>query len=146
MTTLLGHALEQVAAFLRSAGVWWGLAISVVLAVGSLLGGVAVVVSWHPDHFKDSHLRRLLPGEHPVVRGAAIGAKNVAGVVLLLLGMVMALPGIPGQGILTMIIGLTLIDFPGKRRLERRLIGRPAVLRRLNNLRARFHRARLELD
>ena len=146
MTTLLGHALERVAAFLRSAGVWWGVAISVVLAVGSLLGGVAVVISWHPDHFKHSHLRTMLPDGHPIVRGAAIGAKNVAGVVLLLLGMAMALPGIPGQGILTMIIGLTLIDFPGKRRLERRLIGRPKVLRRLNNLRARFHRARLEID
>ena len=78
--------------------------------------------------------------EHPL---AAIG-KNVAGVVLVLLGLVMALPGIPGQGVLTMIVGLTLIDFPGKRGLERRLIGRPHILRAINRLRARFDRAPLE--
>ena len=79
--------------------------------------------------------------EHPL---AAV-AKNVAGVVLVLLGLVMALPGIPGQGILTMIVGITLIDFPGKRGLERRLIGRPRILRSINRLRARFHRAPLDL-
>ena len=72
--------------------------------------------------------------------------KNLAGAVLVLLGLVMALPGIPGQGILTMIIGFTLLDFPGKRRLERRLIGRPSMLRRINQLRARFQRAPLEMD
>ena len=58
----------------------------------------------------------------------------------------MALPGVPGQGLLTALIGLTLINFPGKTELERRLIGRPAVLRTVNRLRARFHRPPLELD
>ena len=79
--------------------------------------------------------------EHPL----ATVAKNVAGVVLVLLGLLMALPGIPGQGILTMIVGITLIDFPGKRGLERRMIGRPRILRSINRLRARFHRAPLDL-
>jgi hypothetical protein len=80
------------------------------------------------------------------MRAVGIVGKNLAGAVLLVLGLVMALPGIPGQGILTMIIGITLVDFPGKQRLERRLIGRPAVLRRLNRLRARFRRPPLEVD
>jgi hypothetical protein len=103
-------------------------------------------VSWAPDHFKDGRRGLLMPDGHPVARSLAIAGKNLAGAVLVLLGLVMALPGIPGQGILTMIIGLTLVDFPGKRGLERRLIGRPSVLRRINGLRARFHRAALELD
>ena len=42
-------------------------------------------------------------------------ARTSAGGLLILLGLVMALPGIPGQGVLTMIVGLTMIDFPGKR-------------------------------
>ena len=63
-----------------------------------------------------------------------------------ILGLVMALPGIPGQGILTMIVGLTMLDFPGKRGLERRLIGRPHILHALNRLRARFGRAPLEMS
>jgi hypothetical protein len=67
-------------------------------------------------------------------------------VVLLVLGAIMALPGVPGQGFLTMLIGLTLIDFPGKVDVERRLVRRPFVLRQLNALRARFKRAPLALE
>ena len=95
------------------------------------------------DHGPDLTLVGPPPAlpEHPL----ATVAKNVAGVVLVLLGLVMALPGIPGQGILTMIVGITLIDFPGKRGLERRMIGRPRILRSINRLRARFHRAPLDL-
>ena len=51
-----------------------------------------------------------------MLRVLALVAKNVAGAVLILLGLVMALPGIPGQGLLTMIIGVTLLDFPGQAR------------------------------
>jgi hypothetical protein len=45
-----------------------------------------------------------------------------------------------------MIIGLTLVDFPGKRRLERRLLRHPRVLRAINRLRARFDRPPLDVD
>ena len=39
-----------------------------------------------------------------------------------------------------------MLDFPGKRRLERRLIGRPRILRSINRLRARFNRPPLVMD
>jgi hypothetical protein len=38
------------------------------------------------------------------------------------------------------------LNFPGKRRLERRLIRRPAISRGINRLRTHFHRPPLELD
>ena len=38
----------------------------------------------------------------------------------------------------TILIGLMLIDLPGKRRLERKLVGRPRILRAINRLRKRF--------
>ena len=124
-------------------GLWVGVGISAGLAVGSIALVVIVVINWRADHFK-----HWPPGTAPPVvpdtRWRRL-AKNVAGVVLVLLGLVMALPGIPGQGILTMIVGITLIDFPGKRGLERRMIGRPRILRSINRLRARFHRAPLDL-
>jgi hypothetical protein len=44
-----------------------------------------------------------------------------------------------------MIVGLTMVEFPGKRGLERRLIGRPHILHAINRLRARFKRAPLEI-
>lgn len=52
----------------------------------------------------------------------------------------------PGQGVLTILIGLSLLDLPGKRAVERRLIGNPAVLRAVNALRAKAHRPPLRLE
>ncbi|MDQ8193669.1 hypothetical protein QEH59_04500 [Coraliomargarita sp. SDUM461004] len=59
--------------------------------------------------------------------------KNFIGVLLLLAGMVMIF--MPGQGILTMLFGITLMDFPGKRQLEIRIVRAPRVARSLNWLR-----------
>jgi hypothetical protein len=118
--------------------------ISIGLAVGTLLLAGAVVVTWPPWRFKQEQ-----PPEapaHPVMRVLIAIAKNTAGLLLLVLGAVMALPGIPGQGVLTMIIGLTLLDFPGKRRLEGRIVRQPWVLQAINRLRARFDRPPLEFD
>ncbi len=41
----------------------------------------------------------------------------------------------PGQGIVTLLIGLLLMNFPGKYRVERWLVLQPGVLRGLNWLR-----------
>jgi hypothetical protein len=43
----------------------------------------------------------------------------------------------PGQGILTLLIGLMLMNFPGKYHVERWLVMRPGVMRGMNWLRAR---------
>ncbi len=59
--------------------------------------------------------------------------KNLLGVVLLLTGIVMLVT--PGQGILTILAGLWLMDLPGKRRCERHLIARPKVLASVNWIR-----------
>jgi len=142
MTGHVGDLLARVAKLLEKGGLWLGVAISVVLAIGSIALVALVVVKWSPDHFK---LRP--PGApdpeppHPVARVA----KNLGGFLLIVLGLVMALPGIPGQGILTMIVGFTMVEFPGKRGLERRLIGRPHILHAINRLRARFKREPLEM-
>ncbi|HEX4405955.1 MAG TPA: hypothetical protein VH560_14055 [Polyangia bacterium] len=145
MPEWLRHLIARVVAAGKAGGLWWGLAISVALALGSLAIAALVVVSWDPERFKPDAREAFLEARHPVVRALARVGKNLAGVVLVLLGIVMALPGVPGQGILTMIIGLTLLDFPGKRAFERRLVSRPFILRQLNALRARFRRPALEL-
>ncbi len=66
--------------------------------------------------------------------------RTVAGIVLVAVGIVLSLPGVPGQGILTIVAGLTLIEFPGRHRLISAIIGRPAVLHAVNRLRLRFKR------
>jgi hypothetical protein len=124
---------------------WWGAAISLVLLVGSLVLATAVVVGWSADRFKNEPAP-FWEQRHPIVRAAGLAAKNLAGALLVILGAIMALPGVPGQGFLTMLIGLTLLDFPGKRNLEKRFISRPTILKAINRLRARFGKPALELE
>jgi hypothetical protein len=71
--------------------------------------------------------------------------RSAVGVLLVLVGVALSLPGIPGQGVLTILAGLTLIEFPGRHRIVRSIIGRPTVLTAVNRLRARFHRPPLVL-
>ena len=52
----------------------------------------------------------------------------------------------PGQGILTILIGLILMDIPGKRPLEAKLIKRPVILAAVNNFRAKYHKPPLVMD
>jgi UPF0716 family protein affecting phage T7 exclusion len=75
---------------------------------------------------------------HAALRLTARVGKNVLGVILVVVGIVLVLPGVPGQGMLTILIGLMLLDVPGKRRLERRIVGRRRILKAINRLRKRF--------
>lgn len=70
--------------------------------------------------------------------------KDLLGGTLVLAGLAMLV--LPGQGILTILLGLSLLDFPGKRRLELWLIRRPRVLHGINWLRQRAGRPPLQVD
>ena len=65
-------------------------------------------------------------------------AKNLLGVLFMVLGLIMFFT--PGQGILTLLMGLALTNFPGKQRLERAILQRPSVRKLINGLRARANR------
>ncbi|HOS97284.1 MAG TPA: PGPGW domain-containing protein, partial [Deltaproteobacteria bacterium] len=69
--------------------------------------------------------------------------KNILGAVFILAGIIMLF--LPGQGVLTILIGITLVSFPRKRVLELRLVRKPSVLRALNWMRARAHKPPLLL-
>lgn len=70
---------------------------------------------------------------HPVLRVLLHLGKNVLGAVLVAMGAAMLV--LPGQGILTILLGVMMLDFPGKYTLECWLAGRPTVFRALNWLR-----------
>jgi len=110
-------------------------------------GAVALVMVKVPPHyFSSRHDRDFMPNSRFLVRWGAVIAKNVAGVFLILLGIVLSLPGVPGQGILTILLGIIFLDIPGKRPFEARIIKRPAVLSAINSLRAKYNKLPLELD
>jgi hypothetical protein len=66
--------------------------------------------------------------------------RNLSGALLIVIGVILSLPGIPGQGLLTLLVGILLLDFPGKHKLVRKVLGRPSVLKAANRLRKRFSR------
>jgi hypothetical protein len=82
----------------------------------------------------------LREGDRSQRHWAARIVRTVIGILLVAVGLVLSVPGIPGQGILTILAGLTLIDFPGRHRMIRAILGRPVVLNAVNRLRIRFKR------
>ena len=84
------------------------------------------------------------PGRRLWLRVLWVGLKNIFGLGFLILGILMLV--LPGQGILTILLGLSLLDFPGKFRLQRRLVSRPSVLSSMNWIRQRAGREPLRLD
>lgn len=97
-----------------------------------------VVVKLPADYFDPARDKTSFKDRHPIIRMVGIIAKNLAGVVLILLGIVMSLPGVPGPGLVTILLGIMLLDFPGKHELEHKLVSRPSVLKKVNDLRKRF--------
>ncbi len=124
----------------------WGVSLFVISAAISLAVICLLLVSLPHTFFLDSHERDLWIDQHPIVRWTGRILKNLFGVLLILLGVILSVPGIPGQGILTILLGIVLLDFPGKRRLERSILARPSVKRTVERLRRRFGRPPFVLD
>lgn len=110
--------------------------LSLLTFFGSLLSLPWLVARLPEDYFLHSHREHEYPGDrHPAVHLALVVAKNGLGSLLVVAGIFMLV--LPGQGLLTILIGLMLTDFPGKYALERRLVARRGVRRALNWMRAR---------
>jgi uncharacterized membrane protein YbaN (DUF454 family) len=128
---------------------WRNVLIGVLVFVGTFLlnlGIVSIILVKLPrDHFKSDKAKRVT-GANATVRILKVIGKNVAGWLLIALGIVLSLPGVPGQGLLTVLLGLMLVDFPGKHHLEQKLLSRPAIINSINGLRGRFGKPALELD
>jgi hypothetical protein len=109
---------------------------SIVAFVGTLIAIPIILVRLPPDYFDLRRPRRWMEGHHPLLRATTRVLKNVLGAIFILAGIAMLV--LPGQGILTMLIGISLMDFPGKRSLERNIVSRPTVLRAINAICERF--------
>lgn len=134
-----------IAALMGMPGWFWsagavGLLLAAAMFVLSNVLLVIVLVALPVDFFSRPATRVFGGDRHPVLAVAILIAKNVVGTVVILTGIVLALPGVPGPGTLLIVVGLALVDFPGKRRLEARLAGHERVLGAINAMRARFGR------
>ncbi len=116
--------------------------VSVASFIVSILFCTLVIAYLPPDYFLPN--RRVNRIRHPVLRIGLKCLKNLLAVVLVVVGIIQ-IP-LPGQGVLTILIGIIISDIPGKRKLERRIISSPVVLSTANGIRSRFKRPLLVLD
>jgi len=120
-----------------------GVVIFVVSFVGTTALTVWFVVKLPADYFVQQRQPRS-DSRWSVSHWAQFLLRNLLALALIGLGVVLSLPGIPGQGLLTILLGIMLSDFPGKERLERKIVSYPKVLVALNRLRQRFGKPPLQ--
>ncbi|NND98867.1 MAG: hypothetical protein HKN47_16235 [Pirellulaceae bacterium] len=115
---------------------WWLVGGSVLAFVATLIVIPWLVIRLPDDYFAHARRPPAQPQESSgrMSRWVLVCVKNLAGAILLAMGITMLV--LPGQGLLTILIGLSLMDFPGKYQLERYIVTRGVVLNGLNWLRA----------
>ncbi len=130
---------------------WVSTDVLVGLTVASIIGfmGSLVAIPWIlirlPNDYFDTRIpRHWMKDHHPVLRTIGLIIKNMIGIVFLLAGFLMLF--LPGQGLLTMLIGISFMDFPNKRKLEARIVGQPALLNAINAMRQKFNKLPLTLS
>ncbi|MBP9089257.1 MAG: hypothetical protein KBG15_24255 [Kofleriaceae bacterium] len=120
------------------------------LAVGSVvvsIGATMLALIYLPaDYFCEAPAATTSNRHHISLRVVINIVRNLAGAGLVLMGVVLSLPGIPGQGLLTILLGVMLMQIPGKRRLERRIVAIAVVRRATERIRRRFGRAPFDLN
>jgi hypothetical protein len=113
-----------------------------VVGIVSLAASVAllplVLLRLPSDYFLAPQRAPASTRRHPLLRRVLAVTRNALGGLLVLAGLAMLV--LPGQGLLTILVGCLVADFPGKYALERRLVARPGVLRSINWLRRRAGR------
>jgi len=130
--------------FTISESTLWYLAVfSIASFIGTLMLIPVLVIRIPADYFSEKKRHSWEPWahEHPVIRWTLLITKNMLGYVLIILGIAMLV--LPGQGVLTILIGIMFLNFPGKYRLERWVIMRGPVLSTINKLRHRAGHAPL---
>jgi len=137
---------SAVLGFITLRSVLIGVAIFVVTFSFNLAIVSIILVKIPPTYFKKSHSREFWKDRSPAVRFLGVILKNALGVLLVAIGIVLSLPGVPGQGFLTILLGIMLLDFPGRRNLELKILTRPQVFNTINKLRHKFGKPPLKLD
>jgi hypothetical protein len=117
------------------------LILQIVISYGAI---IFVMIKLPADYFSSTYAQNQITGGSFFIRWGAAIVKNLVGVILVIAGIVMIVT--PGPGGLTILLGLIMMDIPGKRPLEAKLIQKPAILSTINKLRARYDKSPLMMD
>jgi UDP-N-acetylmuramyl pentapeptide phosphotransferase/UDP-N-acetylglucosamine-1-phosphate transferase len=108
--------------------------VSVITFVGSLIA-IPLLIGRLPVNYFIQHRQKVEERHkrHPLVAKIIFVLRNGLGSLFLLAGIAMLV--LPGQGIITILIGFSFMDFPKKHKLEETIVRRPGVAKALNWLR-----------
>ena len=118
------------------------ISVSVTSFIVSILFCTLVIAYLPADYFLPTGQSSRI--KNPVLRIGLKCLKNLFAMLLVVVGIIQ-IP-LPGQGVLTILIGVIISDIPGKRRMERRIIRSPVILATANSIRSRFKRPLFVLD
>ncbi len=119
--------------------------LSVVLLIVSIAIIPWIVIKIPDDYFHEHYRVRVSKSSgHPLIAQLLAGLKNLIGFIFVIFGILMLI--LPGQGILTILIGLFLMNFPGKYQFERKIVSLPRVLKSLNWIRAKANKPPLVVE
>jgi hypothetical protein len=118
-------------------------AVMIAIAVGSVVAFIVglLIASWAVVRMPADALLEDAAhhDDHPVRKVV----RNVIGWVIIVIGI--ALLVLPGQGLITIALGMMLVDFPRKRQLILWVLARGSIHRTIDRLRARKGRPPLHL-
>ncbi len=123
---------------------YWVGSLSLVMLLVFPILIIVIVVRLPADYLAAPRRPRYPRRRRTLWRLLLVTLKNALGGLFVLAGVAMLV--LPGQGLLTILLGLSLMNFPGKFRLERWLIARGATLRLINRLRRRYGQPSLVLN
>lgn len=112
--------------------------------MGSLVALPILVTRIRADYFvRDEDAPSPFRSGQPALSILLRILKNVAGTIFVAAGFAMLV--LPGQGVITILIGISFLDLPRKRALEAWIVGRPGIRQAVQALRRRAGRPPLEM-
>lgn len=117
--------------------------ISILTFVGSLVLIPLVIINLSPEYFSEKR-HSMYNYKHPIIKYIVLISKNIVGYILLIFGFIMLF--IPGQGVLSITLGILLINFPGKKRFEYKLFTNKRISKIINTIRRKFGKKEISFN
>ena len=123
---------------------WWIGTLSMATFVGTLIIIPILVIRIPADYFKrKKQTPNRYYNQYAVICLIGLALKNLLGLIFIIAGLAMLF--LPGQGFITILIGIMMLNFPGKFTLEQRIVQQPTLLRAINWMRTKANRPVLEV-
>lgn len=128
---------QSLLAFSKTPLAKWLIALSGITFLAGILG-IPLILLVLPKKFFLQQSKPLLFADAPRLRWLFLILKNLLGYGFILFGLILLV--LPGQGLLTILIGISLANFPGKNNLQQRILGNEKIREGLNSFRRKFKR------